>query len=211
MVSSVVWIDAVVELVEPEPFGSTHPIRDVTNQIAGGEGWSPSRQRRMAEVFDELSNGWHADHASDLRLAPLEDVLERGDLGDGTLVELGAGTGAGTERIARRVPIFAALELSGGMLSEVDRSLAPFVRGDASQLPFGTGSIDIVVLVNMFLFADEVDRILAPDGRLVWVNTMGEETPIHLPPETVVDVLPGSWIATASRAGTGFWCVARRV
>ena len=135
---------------------------------------------------------------------------ERGAIGVGTLVELGAGTGAGTERIARRAPVSAALELSAGMLSEVDRSLAPFVQGDASRLPFSDGSIDIVVLVNMFLFADEIDRIMAPQGRLVWVNTMGEETPIHLPPETVVDALPGTWTATASRAGTGLWCVARR-
>ncbi len=208
--SGVVWIDPVVDIVEPEPFGSTHPIREVTNEIASGEGWSPGRQRRIAEVFDELSNGWHTDHTSDLRLAPLEDALERGAIGVGTLVELGAGTGAGTERIARRTPIAAALELSAGMLSEVDRSLAPFVRGDASRLPFCSGSIDIVVLVNMFLFGHEIDRIMAPQSRLVWVNTMGEETPIHLPPEIVVDILPGTWMATASRAGTGLWCVARR-
>ena len=208
--SGVVWIDPVVDIVEPEPFGSTHPIREVTNEIVSGEGWSSGRQRRIAEVFDELSNGWHADHTSDLRLAPLEDALERGAIGVGTLVELGAGTGAGTERIVRRARVSAALELSAGMLSEVDRSLAPFVQGDASRLPFSDGSIDIVVLVNMFLFADEIDRIVAPLGRLVWVNTMGEETPIYLPPETVVDALPGSWTATASRAGTGLWCVARR-
>jgi hypothetical protein len=208
--SSVTWIRSVVDVVKPEPFGSTHPIREVTNQIASGEGWTPDRRRRISERFDELSDGWHDDHTSDLRLAPLEDALERGAIGEGTLVELGAGTGAGTERIARRAPIVAALDLSAGMLSEVDGSLAPLVRGDASQLPFSSSSIDIVVLVNMFLFADEIDRVLTPRGRMVWVNTMGEETPIHLSPDAVLDALPGSWTATASRAGTGFWCVVHR-
>jgi len=209
--STVTWIDPVLDVLEPEPFGSTHPIRDVTNEIAAGAGWSDERRERISAAFDELSDGWHADHTSDLRLAPIIDVLDRGDLGSGALVELGAGTGAGTERIVGRHPVAAAIELSVGMISAADATLAPFVRADASELPLRDGSVDIAVLVNMFLFADEIDRVLSPTGRLVWVNTMGEETPIHLPPERVLEVLPGEWNATASRAGTGFWCVARRI
>lgn len=206
----VVWIEPAFEILEPERFGSEHPIRGVTNEIAGGDGWSPGRRQRIARTFDELSAGWHADHTSELRLAPLDDALERGEIGSGVVVELGAGTGAGTERLTSWFPLSAALELSAGMISEADTDLAPFVRGDASRLPFATGSVDVLVLVNMFLFAEEVARVMAPDGRLVWVNTMGEETPIHLPPETVVSVLPGEWAAVASRAGTGLWCVAHR-
>lgn len=208
--ASVTWIEPVAELVVPEQFGSVHPIREVTNEIVAGDGWSAGRRDRIAEVFDERSSGWHVEHTSDLRLAPLEDVLDRGEIGTGRMVELGAGTGAATERIVRTRQLTAAVDLSAGMLSQADRSLAPFVRADASQLPFPDGSVDILVLVNMFLFAPEVDRVLAPAGRLVWVNTLGEETPIHLPPETVVDVLPGSWSGLASRAGSGLWLVARR-
>lgn len=207
---AVTWIDPAVDVIVPDRFGSDHPIREVTDQIVAGDGWSAGRRRRIAETFDELSAGWHESHSTDLRLAPLEDVLDRGELGEGRLVELGAGTGAATERIARRRPLAAAVDLSPGMLSAADHSLAPFVRADASQLPFPDRSVDIFVLVNMFLFATEIGRVLAPDGRLVWVNTMGEETPIHLTPETVVDALPGTWSAVASRAGTGLWCVAHR-
>jgi SAM-dependent methyltransferase len=206
----VTWIDPVVEVFEPDRYGSDHPIREVAEQIAAGDGWSSGRRRKISETFDELSGDWHASHSSDLRLAPLEDVLDRGELGDGRLVELGAGTGAGTERIARRRPLAAALDLSPGMLAAADRSLAPFVLADAGQLPFPDRSVAIFVLVNMFLFGAEIDRVLTRDGRLVWVNTMGEETPIHLTPEAVVDALPGAWSAVASRAGTGLWCVARR-
>ena len=39
---------------------------------------------------------------------------------------------------------------------------------------------------------------------------MGDETPIYLPPEEVMDLLPGHWTATGSYAGTGLWLVARR-
>jgi hypothetical protein len=67
-----------------------------------------------------------------------------------------------------------------------------------------------MLLVNMLLFPAEIDRILAPGGALLWVNTLAEETPIHLPPEDVVAALPGTWTAVAGRAGTGLWCVARR-
>ena len=211
MAGSVTYLEAVGALTEPALFGSIHPIRKVNNEIAAGQGWSPDSSAFFAEIFDGLSTDWHQSHNSDLRLAPLEDALDRGNVGTGRLVELGCGTGAGTERIVRRLPASAAVDLSSGMLAQADRVLAPFVQADASSLPFPDAAADILVLVNMFLFTEEVDRVLAPAGRIVWVNTMGEETPIHLPPETVVDSLPGEWTAVASRAGEGLWAVVRRV
>ncbi len=203
------YIDAVREVVKPEKFGSEHPMREVTEQVAAGQ-WSPQRAAFVTSAFDELSVGWHADHTSELRLAALEDALERGGIDSGRLVELGCGTGAGTERIATRQPLAAAIDLSPKMLACADRSLAPYLRADCSSLPIKTGSVDVLVLVNMFLFAGEAARVLAPTGQFVWINTMDDETPIYLPPETVLELLPGRWSATASRAGTGIWMVARR-
>ena len=66
------------------------------------------------------------------------------------------------------------------------------------------------MLVNCFLFPDEVDRVLAPDGVVVWVNSSGAETPIHLPSDDVVAALPGPWEGVQSTAGLGTWCVLRR-
>ena len=210
MAGTVTWIDPVRELVKPARFGSDHPMRTVTQQIGGGGGWSMERASFVAGVFDELSVGWHADHSNDLRLASLEDALDRGDVGSGRLVEIGCGTGAATERIAARHPVAAALDLSPRMLALADLRVAPFVRADAGALPLAAGSVDVMVLVNMFMFAVEYDRVLAPEGRFVWISTMGDETPIYLPPEEVMDLLPGRWTATGSRAGTGLWLVARR-
>ena len=210
MAGTITWIYPEREVVAPERFGSDHPMRTVTEQIGGGDGWSPQRASFVAGAFDTLSAGWHADHSSELRLAPLEDALDRGDLVPGRLVEIGCGTGAATERLADRWPVTAALDLSPKMLAQTDAAVAPFVRADASALPLASGSVDVLVLVNMFMFAASYDRVLAPGGQFVWISTMGDETPIYLPPEEVMDLLPGRWTATGSHAGTGFWLVARR-
>ena len=185
-------------------------MRTVTQQIGGGGGWSPERASFVAGVFDELSVDWHAEHSAEVRLAPLEDALDRGDLGPGRVVEIGCGTGAATERLAARRPVAAALDLSPKMLALTDPTVAPFVRADASALPLATGSVDVMVLVNMFMFGASYDRVLAAGGRFAWISTMGDETPIYFPPDEVMDLLPGKWTATGSYAGTGFWLVARR-
>ena len=210
MAGAISWIDPAREVVKPERFGSDHPMRSVTRQVGGGDGWSSERASFVADVFDGLSVGWHADHSGNLRLAPLEDALDRGELGPGRVVEIGCGTGAATERLATRRPVAAALDLSPKMLAHTDRALAPFVRADAGALPLAARSVDVMVLVNMFMFAVEYNRVLAPEGQFVWISTMGDETPIYLPPEEVIDLLPGHWTATGSYAGTGLWLVARR-
>ena len=209
MAGAITWLAPARRVVEPARFGSDHPMRTVTEQIGGGEGWSPERAAFVAGVFDELSVDWHAEHSSDLRLAPLEDALDRGQLGPGRLVEVGCGTGAATERLAARRPVAAALDLSPRMLALADAA-APFVRADAGELPLASASVDVMVLVNMFMFAASYDRVLAPGGQFVWISTMGDETPIYFPPDEVMDLLPGRWTATGSYAGTGFWLVARR-
>ena len=85
------------------------------------------------------------------------------------------------------------------------------MRADASRLPLRDSSTDALILMNMLLFPAEVERILAPAGTLVWVNSRGEQTPIHLSAEEVARALPGEWSGTAAHAGTGLWCVLRRV
>jgi hypothetical protein len=55
-----------------------------------------------------------------------------------------------------------------------------------------------------------MDRVLSPRGALVWVNTAGALTPIHLSAAEVVDAMPGDWDAVASDAGWGTWAVLTR-
>ena len=65
------------------------------------------------------------------------------------------------------------------------------VQADGARLPLRDSSAVAIVLVNAFLFPEEVERTLSPGGALVWVNTSGEETPIYLSVDDVVAQLPG--------------------
>jgi len=202
-------LDPVQAFVPPAPKHDDHPMRVVTDEMAGGAAFSSEQSDAVQALFDNMASGWHA-HDQPERLVALDDVFERVELPAGRVIELGAGTGIGTKVIARHRRVDAALDLSAGMLAEAPAGLAPWVRGDASSLPFADNAADVLVLLNMLLFPAEVDRVLTPGGALVWVNTVGEATPIHLTAEAVVDALPGDWVADASRAGSGTWCVARR-
>lgn len=198
-------------IADPEPFaGPDHPMRKVTRQVAFEGGWSPGRAAKVAELFDSMAADWSATHVDDTKAAPVRDALERGGLPlEGRWAELGSGTGAGTRVLHDRVGSLVAVDLAADMLAHAP-DLAPRVRGDSASLPFPADTFDALLLINMLLFPTEVDRVLRPDGVLVWVNTLGDQTPIHLPPGDVAAALPGSWTGTTARAGTGFWAALRR-
>ncbi len=71
------------------------------------------------------------------------------------------------------------------MIERLPAELADRLRLDASCLPVRSGSVGTLVCMNMFLFAGEARRVLRPGGALVWVNSMGSRTPIHLSAERV--------------------------
>ncbi|MDW3220019.1 MAG: methyltransferase domain-containing protein [Acidimicrobiales bacterium] len=192
-------------------FGSTHPMRDVTRRVAFDREWNAETRARVADMFNSMAPAWHADHDTPARRAAIADALERGAVIPGPILELGSGSGVGTQELVDHGWTPVVMDLAIEMLRHAPDGLAPKVQGDASALPFRSGAAPALLLVNMLLFPDEVDRVLAADGPLIWVNTLAEETPIHLPAQDVVAALPGSWTATAGRAGTGAWCVARRV
>ena len=195
----------------PELAGPDHPIRKVTRELASDpQAWSPERAAKVAQLFDGLAPEWHK-RTSEGRLDPLRDALERGVVAAGTCLELGSGTGAGTEALAEAgFDAVVALDLSKEMLARAPARLGHRVRGDAATLPIAAGSADVIVLVNAFLFPKEIERVLARGGTLVWVSALGDRTPIYLSAEEVEAALPGEWMGVASDAGWGSWCVVRR-
>ena len=209
MPGTVRHLEPVRAVEAPNPTHEDHPMRVVTNDMAAGAPFGAEQAVAVQSLFDSMAEGWHS-HDVPERLVALEDALERAELPRGVLVELGAGTGIGTRVITRFRRVDAAIDLSAGMLAQAPPGMAPWTRADASRLPLADHSVDVLVLLNMLLFPAEVDRVLAAGGSLVWVNTVGEATPIHLSAEAVVEALPGRWHADASRAGSGTWCVARR-
>lgn len=195
---------------KPTRGSEDHPMRKVTRQVAFEPGgWTGERRGKVETLFNELAPEWHTrDHP--YRTQPLIDAFERGDVPRGICLELGSGTGVATPWLAEQFPLVLAVELSAEMQKLAPAGVASRMRADGSRLPLRDGSIDAAVLVNMFLFPAEMARVIAPDGVLVWVNTSGADTPIHLAADEVDAALPGEWTGVASEAGWGTWAVLRR-
>lgn len=190
--------------------GDDHPMRVVTREaLTGPAGWTDDRRSGVNELFDALAGEWHTRDGPGRHL-PVLDALERGEVAGGRALELGSGTGLVSGRLADRFGSLVAADLSMEMLRRAP-PVAPRLRADAAHLPLPDGAVEVLLLLNMLLFPDEADRVLAADGTLVWVNSRGSVTPIHLPAEDVVAALPGDWTAVASNHGSATWCVARRV
>ena len=208
----IVELPAHPEYREPSSFaGSDHPMRQLTRAMAFGDPWTPQDAERVAAVFDGLAAEWSDRHVDPTKAAPVLDAIERGRPPiDARWIELGSGTGAGTRLLHGVAHEQVSVDLSEQMLAHAPTGLAPKVRADSSQLPFVDDAADVVLLINMLLFPIEVDRILRPGGHVVWINTLGDQTPIHLPPADVAAALPGDWTGVASNAGTGLWAVLRR-
>jgi SAM-dependent methyltransferase len=194
------------------PEGANHPMRVITRRAAGLEGppWDAEARADVGRLFDSLAGEWHT-RSSPERTMVVTDALHRGGVGTGaTAIEVGSGIGSYSGLLAERFRRVVALDLSIEMLRLAADAPGLRVQADACVLPLPDATVDAVVLINMLLFPDEVDRVLAPGGCVVWVNSSGESTPIHLPPEQVVAALPGEWTGVVGRAGVGLWAVLRR-
>ena len=197
--------------VPPDLDGSDHPVRSVTRAVAADETfWTPAAAAEMTERFDELAPDW-ANRLRPEEFVGLPDACERGHLERSALcLEVGSGTGFGTVHLAAHFRQVIAMDLSAGMLELAPPALAQRVRADGASLPLADHSVDVVALINMLLFPSEVDRVLRPDGAVLWFNTLGVRTPIHLPAAEVAASLPGQWYGVASEALWATWCVLRR-
>jgi hypothetical protein len=194
---------------EPEDIGTNHPMRAVTRAAALDRAWTRDHAASVGAMFDQLAPVWHT-RATEGRNTALLDALERGGpYTPGLTIELGSGIGLATPTLATRFPRLVAMDLSMEML-RLAAADPPRVQADGSNLPLRDGSVAVLVLINMLLFPAEVDRVLDHGGSLVWVNTIGARTPIHLSAEDVDAALPGEWKVVASEAGWGTWCSARR-
>jgi ubiquinone/menaquinone biosynthesis C-methylase UbiE len=187
-------------------------MRNVTRQIAfESGGWTPERTAKVTALFDDLATGWNDRFTAEESHQPIDDAFARGGAMSGPFLEVGAGTGLATTRLAHYTGEVLALDVAHEMLRRFVEPSAATVLGDAGSLPVADQSIGTIVAVNAFLFPHEYDRVLKPDGALLWVNSLAEDTPIHLPIADVIAAMPGEWTAVTSEAGWGLWAVVRRV
>jgi len=141
--------------------------------------------------FDRLAPEWQALRRPEA-FAPLEEALASITTAPTRVLDLGTGTGAAAFVAARRFPEaeVVGVDLAERMLVEARQNTPPelaarvrFEAADGARLPFEDGSFDLVVLANMIPFFDELTRVAASGGYVVFSFSAGPETPIWVPPE----------------------------
>jgi SAM-dependent methyltransferase len=143
--------------------------------------------------FEWLAPSWEKRRGPE-SLISLGAALDRLDFVPRRILDVGSGTGAGARVLARRFPEaeVVGVDLAPGMVREA-RRLVPddlvgriaFETADATALPFAVAAFDLVVLLNMIPFFEELVRVTAPGGALVFAFSYGSATPIFVPTETL--------------------------
>jgi SAM-dependent methyltransferase len=165
--------------------------------------------------FDKLAPEWDAMRSAGHNES-LEAVLDVVPGAPRSVLDLGTGTGTAARAIAARWPgaEVVGVDVAERMVSEARRLLPSelegrvrFERADASSLPFGDGSFDLVTLSNMIPFFDEIDRVLAPGGHVAFAWSVGADTPIYVASERLREELQrrgfGEFQEVEATPGTG--------
>lgn len=136
--------------------------------------------------------------------AHVDERLDLITLEPKTILDVGAGTGLLTEKLAERYPHakLIGLDLSAQMLQQAQQRLhkprftwmpkaisslwqtpsADLINADANQLPLADNSVDLIVTNLMLQWCDDLDkvfaelrRVLRPEG-LIMLTTFGPDT-----------------------------------
>lgn len=134
-------------------------------------------------AFDQLADGYEAWYSTPLgafvvarEQAALVDAISRSPTG--RLLEIGAGTGWWSRRLAMRGHEVTALEPSAPMrrvgAQNCRDTSVNWVPGVAEQLPFNEHEFDVAVLMTVLEFVadparalDEAWRVIRPGGALI--------------------------------------------
>jgi ubiquinone/menaquinone biosynthesis C-methylase UbiE len=142
----------------------------------------------LRRQFERIAPRWDEIRSPD-HLAAFERALERVEPPPRRALDLGTGTGDGAFAVARRFPEaeVVGVDIAESMIAAARRKtsaeLADRVRfelGDAAALPFEDGAFQLVSLANMIPFFDELARVVAPGGSVIFGFSGGSETPIYV-------------------------------
>ena len=197
---------------ERPPESDSYP--ELTRRLAERPELWPEVRDGVRRTFAEMAGDWEM-RQSEGHLAPLGAALDRVERVTRAL-DLGTGTGLAARLVATRFPGLpvVGLDVTEDMVrnaAERDGGVT-YLVGDGSSLPFADGTFDLVTAVNVFLFWDELTRVLASGGAVAIEYTRGAETPINLPASDVKRHLSqaGSYTFEDGTAGEGIWILARK-
>ncbi|MGB9113046.1 MAG: class I SAM-dependent methyltransferase [Acidimicrobiales bacterium] len=189
-------------------------LQTISREVAfDPRAWSPSLAREVGAIFDGRAATWWT-HRSPEYFRPLAEAIDAAGAFGGVCIDIGSGISLHEETLRARFDRVVAIDLSAEMLRLADRSGTSLVRADASALPIRAKSVDLVVCVNMFLFAAEYTRVLRAGGAIIFVSTSGDRTPIYLSPRDVNDALvtygDARFATVSGTSGDACWTIARR-
>jgi SAM-dependent methyltransferase len=180
------------------------------------ERWGEVRDR-VQRMFDRIAPEWDSRIDRPDYLAPLQDALGR-VAPPRRALDLGTGTGIAARLLAEHFPAaqVVGVDIAVRMIEQA-RAHDPdgridFRIADGASLPFADAAFDLVTAVNVFVFWEEVARVLAPGGTLLIEASMAEQTPIHVPFDEATSGLSriGPFSFEHGRSGTGSWILARK-
>lgn len=133
--------------------------------------------------WNRMAGGWDSN-ASPTRTQSLQAGL--GAAGrPKRILEIGCGTGTGAAILKATFPDaqITGVDLSPEMVRIATAKVpgVAFEPADASRLPFPDGRFDLVTQNNVPVYFDEINRVLAPGGRVLITSTHGPATPYYTP------------------------------
>jgi ubiquinone/menaquinone biosynthesis C-methylase UbiE len=152
--------------------------------------WGLFRRLTRAQ-FDRLAPVWTGMRSADA-FAALEQALDALPEAPRRALDLGTGTGLAAFAVARCFPEaeVVGVDLAERMVEQARAGTPPeladrvtFQTADAERVPFADGSFELVTLANMIPFFDELTRVVAHGGHVVFSFSSGPQTPIWVPPE----------------------------
>jgi SAM-dependent methyltransferase len=143
----------------------------------------------MRTQFDKLAPVWDCGREPSA-FAALDEALASIDGEKRAALDVGTGTGEAALAVLRRWPTARVLgiDLSEPMIAAARRkapsgSDVEFRVGDAADVDMPDASFDLITAANMIPFFEELARVLVPGGHLVVSFSVGDATPIYVPPE----------------------------
>ena len=121
--------------------------------------------KEQADTYDEVARsiGWDGPSIVFTLLSP---ILMKGQ----TVLDIGIGTGLGSEPLAQTGLRITGIDVSESMLAVCrKKGFATPVRHDLTVLPypFGTGTFDYVISTGVFQFFVSLDRIFGEAARVL--------------------------------------------